>query len=229
MKILCRSLTSMGIAIMQINRHSGFTLLEILVALFVFTILSMMMTGALRSVINTQSGTERSAARIRDLQIALVRMSRDVEQIVNRPVRNANGSEASAFFGTPKGFAFTHGGLAGSGQRHQVLQRTQYSYNQRGLWRLVWDVLDQAPNSPKPSQREVLANVNAAKFEYLDDKHAAHGEWPVSGSSSQPLPRAVRITLTITDWGTIRQTYVIPAQVSNASVTAQLPATPPKP
>ena len=223
MKMTRHWLISTDTAIMRINRHAGFTLLEILIALFIFTILSIMMTGALHSVISTQVGTERSAERLRQLQLVLVRMARDVEQTVNRPVKTSNGQDASAFYGTPQGFAFTHGGMSGQSSKHHVLQRTQYIWSRNSLWRMVWDVLDQAANSPKPSQREVLENVTAARFEYLDAKNAFHKEWPVSGTANQPLPRAVKITLTIADWGTVRQIYVIPAE---ANIAIASPAKP---
>ncbi|HTM63466.1 MAG TPA: type II secretion system minor pseudopilin GspJ [Gammaproteobacteria bacterium] len=203
------------------RKTSGFTLVEILVALFIFTILSLMMAGGLRTVINAQSGTEHSAERLRQLQLVFVRMSRDLEQTVNRPVKLANGKDASAFFGAQRGFAFTHGGKAGQSSQHQVLQRTQYSFSRNALWRVVWDVLDQSSNSPKPSQREVFANVSDVRFEYLDDKNVFHKDWPVSGNSNQPLPRAVRITLTIPDWGTVKQIYVIPAQNVNPAAPKQ--------
>ncbi len=209
---------------MQIKHHAGFTLLEILIALFIFTILSIMMTSALHTVISAQGGAERNAERLRLLQIVLVRISRDVEQIVDRPIKSANGKDASAFFGAPTGFVFTHGGMAGQSNQHQVLQRTQYIWTQNGLWRMVWDVLDQASNSPKPRQREVLANVTDAEFEYYDNKNVAHKEWPVAGMANQTLPRAVKINLTIADWGVIRQLYVIPAETANAANTPATPA-----
>ena len=208
---------------MRLNQNKGFTLLEILIALFIFSILSIMMAGGLRTVINAQSGAERSAERLRHLQIVLVRMSRDIEQVVNRPVKTSNGQDASAFFGTPQGFAFTHGGMAGQSQQHQVLQRAQYIWGRQQLWRMVWDVLDQAANSPKPNQRLVMDHVTNARFEYLDSKNVFHKNWPVQGLANQPLPRAVRVSLTIADWGTVRQIYVIPAQATHAALP-----TPPK-
>jgi len=212
----------MDIVIMKNNRIHGFTLLEILIALFIFTMISIMMTGALHTVINAQSGAEQSAERLRELQITLVRLSRDVEQIVNRPVQKKDGENAPAFFGTPKGFAFTHGGLAGQSQQHHVLQRAQYVWDGHALWRIVWEVLDQAENSPNPGQRKVLDNVTNAQFEYLDDKHRFHANWPSSGGANQPLPHAIRMTLTLKHWGAIRQIYVIPAE--NIPVAVTLPA-----
>lgn len=210
-------------ALLSANGESGFTLLEILIALFIFTILSMMMAGALHTVINAQSGAERNAERLRQLQLVLVRMSRDIDQAVNRPIKTTNGQDASAFYGTPQGFAFTHGGMAGQEKQHQVLQRAQYIFSHQQLWRMVWDVLDQAENSPKPSQRLVLDHVTAARFEYLDSKNVFRQNWPVSGDNNQPLPRAVKISLTIADWGTVRQIYVIPAQPAINTVSTPPP------
>lgn len=204
---------------MNNKRLAGFTLLEILIALFIFTILSMMMTGALHTVINADSGAERSAERLRELQITLVRISRDVEQIVNRPVQSNDGQSAAAFYGTTKGFTFTHGGLAGQSQQHHVLQRTQYNWHENSLWRMASAVLDPAPNSPGPSRRRVLANVTDAQFEYLDDKKNFTANWPAGGGANKALPRAIRMTLTLKDWGTIRQIYVIPAQNIPLAVT----------
>jgi general secretion pathway protein J len=203
----------------------GFTLLEVLIALFIFTILALMMSAGLRTVINAQSGTERSAERLRDLQLVLVRLSRDVEQIVNRPVKTTSGQEAPALVGNPRGFAFTHGGISGQAAQHKGLQRVQYIWSDGGLWRMIWGVLDQAANSPKPSQRKVLDNVTDVKFEYLDVKNAFHPEWPAPGIANQPLPRAVKISLTIADWGSITQLYVIPVQANTAAATP--PATQP--
>lgn len=200
---------------MRRAKDAGFTLLEILIALFVFTILALMMTGALRGVIRTQAGTEHSAERVRVLQIVLVRMSRDIEQVVNRPVKNAVGKETPAFYGTPEGFSFTHNGIVSLSDKvkRSTLQRAQYLWKDGTLWRMAWKVLDQVPDSPKPSQRDVLNDVASVYFQYLDRNNVFHKNWPVPGRSSEPLPRAVRITLNIADWGKIEQLYVIPAQV----------------
>lgn len=196
------------------NKHiRGFTLIEILIAMFIFTILSIMMAGALHSVINLQGGADRTAERLRNLQMVLVRVSRDLEQTVNRPVKTANNQDASAFFGNEHGFAFTHGGMAGR-PNFSTLERTEYIWGKNGFYRMAWDVLDLVDKSPKPSQRLLLENVTDGYFEYMDDKKNFHKDWPVKdgNNNNKPLPRAVRMTLTIQDWGTIRQTYVIPAE-----------------
>ena len=192
----------------------GFTLFEILIALFIFSILSLLMATALRSVINAQSGTESSADRLRDLQRALLIMSRDIEQTVDRPVKAASGSEEKAFLGTPTSFTFTHTGIANptgmSG--HSALQRARYFYSEKSLWRTTWPVLDQAPQTVARS-RQLLAGLQEAHFEYLDQDNHFQNNWPPEGRDARLLPRAVKIFLTINKWGKITQLYVIPTQV----------------
>jgi general secretion pathway protein J len=194
-------------------KKNGFTLLEILIALFIFTILSTMLVGALHSVINAQSGSEINAERLRQLQISLLVMSRDVEQTVNRPVVTAAGKEEAAFIGTPREFIFTHTGFAnptGTVTR-STLQRTRYGGDDNSLWRMSWSALDQAPQS-QPHSRRLLTGVASVSFQYLDRDGRFHDNWPVEGEASQPLPRAVRVYLTISQWGKLSQLYVISAQ-----------------
>src|SRR5580658_4658271 len=116
----------------------GFTLLEILIALFIFSILSLMMVGGLRSVINAQSGGEDKAERLRNLQMVILIMSRDIEQAINRPELNAAGQEEAAFLGTPQMMTFTHVGFANptGAVARSTLQRTGYSFNEDTLIRL---------------------------------------------------------------------------------------------
>lgn len=203
------------------NNAKGFTLLEILIALFIFTILSMILVTALHNVINIQSRTESNAERLRNLQMTLLVMSRDIEQVVNRPAWSASGKEAPPFEGSEHEFTFTHAGLANSSNNltRSTLQRTRYSWDDSVLTRGTWAVLDAAPQS-QIHTRELLTNVSAAHFEYLDKDGRFQNNWPLQGESSQPLPRAVRINLTLKNWGTITQLYVISAQ---ASKVMQLP------
>lgn len=204
--------------------HKGFTLLEILIALFVFTVISLILTSALHNVIAIQSGTESHAERLRKLQLLLLMISRDVEQSVNRPVMNASGKEESAFIGTSHGFIFTHAGLAnplGTAAK-STLQRTGYQWKSGTLSRVTWDALDQAPES-KSHKRELSADITNANFEYLDKDGRFRSDWPLEGQDSQPLPRAVRVNLTILEWGKLSQLYVIAAQPTKAT---QMPPKP---
>lgn len=210
----------------KMRGQKGFTLMEILIALFVFTIISMILTSALRSVIDAHAGAEKNAARLRELQMVVLLMSRDIEQTVNRPVLNTSAKEDEVFSGTPQGCTFTRTGYANpeAAVARSSLQRTGYVWRDDALWRVSWDVLDLAPDS-RPRSRRLLGGVTAVRFEYLDKDKRFHKGWPINGDD-QPLPRAVRVVLTLKDWGQISQLYLVPAQRGNISQTGQNPGAP---
>ena len=213
---------------MKMRNERGFTLLEILVSLFIFTILAVMLASALHNMIGTQARTEKNAERLRNLQMALLVFSRDVEQAVDRPIINASGKEEAAFTGSPRGFTFTHTGLSNTGSQvaRSNLQRTRYDWESDSLWRRVWPVLDQAASTTFIS-RKLLATVTNAHFQYLDKDKRFHDNWPLS-QSGQPLPRAVKIELTLSEWGSINQLYVIPVQPKNQPAKTPPQPAPPK-
>jgi general secretion pathway protein J len=194
-------------------KSSGFTLLEILIALFIFAILALLLSSALHNVIGIQSRTEQNADRLHDTQIALLMMSRDITQAINRPVFTAGGGQEAAFVGKPTSFTFTHAGVSNANGKvlRSTLQRVRYFIDGTTLWRYTWAALDQAPQSA-PLKRALLTNIESASFEYLDSKKVFRHEWPAQDGTRELLPRAVRINFVIKGWGKLSQLYVIPAE-----------------
>lgn len=191
----------------------GFTLLEIIIALFVFSIVSVILVTALHTTLGIQSSAEKKAARLAELQVALLLMSRDFEQVIDRPVMTVSG-QLEGFVGTAQAVTFTHAGFDNPfGQlRRSTLQRTRYQLNRNTLERLTWPVLDQAANT-KPDARSLLAGVSALRFDYLDDKGHFQTSWPVSNDPKKTTwPVAVRVSLTLRDWGQITQFYLLAGQ-----------------
>lgn len=198
-------------------KTKGFTLLEILVALFIFTIVAVIMAQVLHTVFVSQSSTEKRAGRLADLEIATLLFSHDLEQTINRPVMNAKNIPEAAFIGTTNSITFTHGGLAnptGEIQR-STLQRCHYFLNKHEFMRQIWQTLDQTQTS-QPLQRKLLDDVSDLRFEYLDSKGYFHNTWPPSESTkSAPLPRGVRMTLTLMHWGKFSELYLITGQTGD--------------
>ncbi|MDR3478883.1 MAG: type II secretion system minor pseudopilin GspJ [Gammaproteobacteria bacterium] len=194
--------------------RKGFTLLEVLVALFIFTIIAVIMTSALHNILNIQAETEKHASRINELQMTFLLMSRDIEQTIDRPITNAKGMKESAFVGAADQLAFTHGGMANpEGQlQRSTLQRVSYHLENGKLIRETWNVLDQVPTTHGNS-RTLLNAVTEMRIEYLDQNGIFRHSWPAAEqTNSPPLPRGVRISLTLEKWGKITQFYVISGQ-----------------
>ncbi len=195
------------------NSEIGFTLLEVLIAIFIFTIVSIIMVSGLRTVLNSQSVTSIQADKLANLQLTLLLMSRDLEQAINRPITSAKGNIETSLVGTPTNVTFTHAGFANpQGQlQRSTLQRTQYALEKTHLLRNTWPVLDQTAQT-LPDSRILLDNLSDLRFEYLDPKGKFANHWPPSNSQSpSATPKGIRVHLSIKNWGKITQFYLLPA------------------
>ena len=97
---------------MSTARHRlahGFTLLELLIALAIFGLLSVMSYSGLTSVLDQHARTDAAADRLGELQKIYLLMQRDFEQIVARPVRSEYGDQLAAVEGGEV-LQFTRGG-----------------------------------------------------------------------------------------------------------------------
>ncbi|NJN45980.1 MAG: type II secretion system minor pseudopilin GspJ [Candidatus Competibacteraceae bacterium] len=81
---------------MNVRRQAGFTLLELLVALAVFAILSVMAYGGLRSVLFAEAAIEAEAQRLAQVQMAFHLLEQDITQIVSRSIRDEFGQQQAA-------------------------------------------------------------------------------------------------------------------------------------
>lgn len=203
---------------MRIDKSShsqrGFTLLEILIALSIFTVLSMILLSGLKTVMNTLSATDERADELRRLQHVLLLMKRAVEQAVDRPITNAAGQEEAAFLGTRTSMTLTYAGAAGQfGQNHlSGLKRVRYFIDGDKLYRETWNVLDQPPNA-KPLRRLMLQDLKKPYFAYLNRAHEFKSKWP-DEDGKQKLPFAVRFTVNGHEGEKIEQLYSIVARES---------------
>ncbi len=201
----------------QLNKKntSGFTLIEILIALFIFSIVALIMTTALHNTLNAQSATEKKSAQLAALQITLSLLTRDIEQIIDRPAMTAAGTYEN-FTGTTNSMTFIHTGLPNPNWQltRPTLQRTRWELNnQQQLQRLNFPLPDQA-NNQLPDARIFLSSIHTLTFSYLDNKGQFHSTWPPEKTEDTPparLPRAIRISLSLENQGRLTQLIIIPA------------------
>jgi general secretion pathway protein J len=195
-------------------RQLGFTLIEILIALFIFSIVSTIMVSALHTLFSSQINTEKRAARFAQLQITLTLLSNDLEQIIDRSITTSSGNVENAVVGGNSRITFTHAGFINplSEALRSTLQRTDYHLEKQTLIRTSWPELDQTSQT-LPNQRALLTDISQLQLDYLDKEGHFQNHWPAGDqSNSDELPRAIRVTLTLKDLGKISQTYVVPGQ-----------------
>jgi general secretion pathway protein J len=189
----------------------GFTLVELLVALFITAILFAIGYSAINQAVKNREGLQENQERLLAVQRTVRTLVQDFSQASPRPIRDIVGSSyesAVRSVGTTGLLvSLTRGGWGNpAGVRRGTLQRVSYYLTDGTLRREAWPVLD-ATGEVKPRGRDLLTNVKAVSFRYMDENRTWREIWPVP-NSGVPLrqeqrwrPLAVEVTLELQDWG----------------------------
>ncbi len=201
-------------------RQRGFTLLELLVALGIFSIMSIMAYGGLSSVIKTREQVTVSMQRLADLQRSVHRIQSDLESTQQRPIRDEFGDMRAALLwdNTQNGLEFTRGGWRNPLYLpRSSLERVAYFLEEDRLMRRSWRVLDR-PQNAAYVDTALLDNVENLTMRFLHGDDEWETEWPPANVivSNPPLPKAVEINIETKDWDTIRLLLRIPPGESNS-------------
>lgn len=193
----------------------GFTLLELLVAI---AILSLVAVGSYQLLFGTIATRDNALAReraLRDLQRAGMLLQRDLVQVVPRPVRDEFGDAQPAFL-TPRenSMEFTRLGWRNPLQQpRSELVRVRWQVLDGRLVREHWPVLDRARSST-PVQTVLLQEVSDFRVMVRSGGNWVPA-WPPLGDgqrkpAQQPLPEAVEVTFTLQPWGEVRRVILLP-------------------
>ncbi|VFM99185.1 MAG: general secretion pathway protein J [Candidatus Kentron sp. G] len=208
----------------------GMTLVELLIALAIFAVLSAITHGAIRAALEARERIETQNARLAALQKAIAIIERDVSQMANRPIRDENGEPLPALESSGSGarlMEFTRTGWQNPmGAKRGHLRRvayeiaygtgheTGYKGDEKQLLRLVWHVLDRAQDS-LPSSSVLLTRVNDVAIRYLDAEYEWQTEWPLQqwGQETAPadsgLPKGIEITIDAEGFGRISRLLAV--------------------
>lgn len=192
-------------------RSAGFTLIEIIVAVAIFSVMALLAYGALgQSLENADMLTDRMQ-RLQDVQRTMQYLSADLTQAAPRTVRNELGDapQAAVLSSLAGEFALelTHGGWGNPvGLPRGTLQRSAYRIEDGELLRYYWTVLDRTyVNTPVVAV--LLDEVDSLVFRFYDDNGEVSESWPpqnqAGGGNLRARPRAVEIILSLPDEGEI--------------------------
>lgn len=198
---------------MNTRRGRGFTLIEVLVALAVFGVLSVVAYMALGQTLSNADLLGERMARLEAIQRTIRYLDSDLMQAAPRPVRGllGDGYEPAirSSFASEYALEVTHGGWTNpAGLPRGTLQRSAYRIEDDELIRYHWRVLDRTINN-EPIETVLLDGVESIEFRYLTTDGEGSEQWPpanVAGPAAFRLrPRAVEVVLTLFNEGEIRR------------------------
>jgi general secretion pathway protein J len=191
----------------------GFTLVELLVALFITAIMFSMGYAAIDQALTGRKAVEAQAARMIAVQRTIHTLEQDIELLAPRPVRNpidagyqaalvanpaaatnigsSSAAPASASSLTQLATALlslTRGGWSNpAGLPRTELQRVSYLIEDGKLVRYHLPVLD-AVGATATVRRELLDNVTSISFRYMDAGHRWSDTWQGNTSTTGGAP-----------------------------------------
>lgn len=198
-------------------RNRGFTLIEILVAVAIFGVVSVLAYQAIGQTLMNAELLSARMERLRAVQQTMRLIGRDLVQAAPRPVRDPIDGPPLPAMRTNVASAFvlevTRGGWPNPiGLPRGTLQRVAWRVEDGDLIRLHWPVLDTTVGVD-PIGTLVLDDVERIELRYRLPNGEWSEQWPPLGVSGAGMlrmrPQIVEVVLTLPIEGEIRRFFEV--------------------
>lgn len=194
-----------------IRKINGFTLVEVLVATAIMALIGI---GAIK-VFNTASETsnqfKQKTQRLNEVQRAFMLISDDIQQITTRRVRDEFGDE-KPMMKSEASSSIPYFHLTRLGRRNPAqlarsnLEHLVYSLEDKTLFRNSYTYADGMAKETV-LKRSILKSVEEMNISFYDGKEWLD-YWPPINQTDD-LPRGVKLTLQLEDFGELQRLYAI--------------------
>lgn len=193
--------------------RSGFTLVEVLVALLIFAMLAAAGAAVLSVAVDNRFAVKAATDRTADLQRVRALLRADIGQAAGRRARGPTGRpQPQAMMGASQpgdaALILTRAGWSNPNeQARPSLQRVEY--------RLVGDRLERRVSTHLDGSRPGPPQVLYRGVRDLEVRFVRDGdEAPAFASTpDRPLPDAVRVTMTLQGYGRVEQLFLAGASL----------------
>ena len=210
---------------------AGFTLVEVLIAMAITALISVVAYTGLSSALSGAESLRSASERAHHINQTWALLSRDLRQVVNRPVVDEFGQVVPALMGgemAREPLSLTRAGWHNSSAApRSTLQRVRWWLEDERLWRGYFPVLDRTSGT-EAVETAILDGVERFELRFLPALSAVESDrndvidrrnWRDSwiADLSQPgqmpsPPVAVEVLLGVAGLGELRRTFVLPSQ-----------------
>ena len=210
--------------------ESGFTLVEVLIAMAITAFVSVLSYQTLSTVLAGIESARTESERLHEINRTFTVLSRDVRQMTNRPVRDEFGQMASAVSGGELArdpLRLTRSGWHNStGAPRSTLQRVAYRLEEDKLLRLSYPVLDRT-TAIEPTETVLIDGVEVFELRFLPSVNALEVDrnqvidrrfwqenWVADVGFTDKIidpPAAIEVRVILSDWGELERLYVMPS------------------
>ncbi|SMF77974.1 type II secretion system minor pseudopilin GspJ [Allosphingosinicella indica] len=189
--------------------EGGFTIVELLVALLIFGMLSAAGVALLSFSVRAQDAANARLGELSEVRRTGAILTADLAQATERLTRDEAGAPRPAFEGNDGGqtvlMGFTRRGWENLDNADRPsIQKVEYLLGEGRLERRAWRFVDGAAAMPPTV---LIEGVRAVRLRYRDQR----GEWRDRWDPNRPvdLPRAVELTIDTERYGNIRQLFLV--------------------
>ena len=186
------------------KKINGFTLIELMVAIMIFAIISVISYRTISSLVATKQVVTVAQDKWGALARAVNSMSTYWDRVIPLTVRDENGMLIPAVIGKNKlsgnsdsQLEFTISGFVGDEVYGSTPpRRIGFRYLNGNLYIVTWMYMNRVPNT-KPQIELILNNVSSFTVEFLYPDNQWHDTWPADNNSFANIPGLkMRIKLT---------------------------------
>jgi general secretion pathway protein J len=176
---------------------TGFTLIELMVALFIFALLAAAGVSLLSFGVRAQAAATQRLEDTADLRRFSTLMANDLAQVLPRVARGPDGQPVRAFTGNdgrsnPLVLGYVRGGWTNPGAAARAgIQRVDVTLTEGRLTRTAYPMVD---GSVAPAGIVLADRVDALTMRYRDRRGEWRPRWDDALTDS--LPAAVEMTVT---------------------------------
>ena len=197
----------------RIAKQQGFTLIEIMIAMAIFAMLSLLAYQILSASVKNSEIAQEHTARLNEIQTAFSLLERDLIQILPRQ----SNTEEAFLSTTETSLRFT---TIGSYAAAEPLSASD-------LAQVEWSITDHALTrsvNPQPSPSLSDASTLSA-LTMLTGVRTLHWRfystgWTDRWSQTGTFPEAIELVVTLEDMGEIRRLFLLPAAPVSTEVAA---------
>lgn len=197
------------------RNNKGFTLLEMLVAIAIFAILSLSAYQILQGVLRSGEISKEHSRSLTQLQRAMLIIEQDFTQMAARTSRDASAEQEkprvisvgnSLFESTDQGIEFNRLGWQNPLNllpRSNIV-RVRYRLKDGQLQRLYFLYPDLAAGQ-EPQVQVLLNDIETLHFRFWDN------DWQTSWENAKKLPEGIEISFTSKRFSEIRRVFLVSA------------------
>ena len=197
------------------KKTNGYTLIEVVIALAIFAIVSLLSTSVVMNSFNTYRDLKQKTTRLNRIQLVITMMRYDITQILNRSIRGNEMHLFPPFIGETNYTEFTRAGVINpeQGIKASHLKRVAFLCAKNQLIRRSWYSLDSTSRSAY-HDKILLSHLEKCSFAYISRNLERLYEWrPYAVQQNQHqafLPSAIEFNFEIKKLGPASLLFIIP-------------------